>query len=286
MNPTETLDFSALAAKDRIALAGAGPSSVFMTGEDALQISGWGIVTGASIRVSGRFLGLDGIVRPFEHDCPLTADRVIASVARQIGEGWLLNLTARNAGTANAYGQVFARVQVVRGLGASGAVLGTLCAGYVTAVQPLAFPGGRVRSTHDGVATIRSITGTDPAAGVEISETVPTGARWRLISFFGELVTDATVANRRATLAIDDGTNLFFRVAINSLQTASLTFRYIFSQAGPDVLSTGNAMVGKTPNDLRLAAGYRIRTITETIQAGDNWAAPQLLVEEFLEGSA
>ena len=165
----------------RLTMGLAHPSAFYVTGEDALQLSGWNIATGVRLRVAGRLMGLDGVPRPFVHDLAMNTDRTIASVVRSLGEGWILDLTVSTGSTAVTFGQCFARVQVVRGVDSSGIVIGTLCAGYVTAVQPIAFPAGRVRGTLEGPGVIRSITGTDPAAGVEIrSEERRVGKECRL----------------------------------------------------------------------------------------------------------
>lgn len=261
------------------------PGAFYMTGEDALQISGWNITSAARLRASGRFLGCDGVIRSFEHDLPLTTDRVIASLTRQLGEGWLLNLTVRVTGATSVYGQTVARAQVVRGLETSGIVLATLCHGAVTSMQPIAFPNGRVLSMVEGPGAVRSVTGTDPAAGVEISETVPTGARWRLLSVSFALVTDATVATRIPAVVVDDGTNTYSRTDGGVGQTASLT--RIFTAAGGGMFATNVGGQHHIPfsNRLLLLAGHRVRTVTSNLQAGDNYGAPQLLVEEWIEGA-
>lgn len=277
-------DLRTYGAGDRAALSQHIPSAFYMTGEDVLQISGWNITTGVRLTVSGRFLTLDGRVQSFAHDVALTTDRVIASVVRQIGEGWLLNLTVTTGGTASIFGATFARVQVVRGVAASGVVIGTLCSGYVTSVQPIAFPGGRVRSMGEGPGNIRSVTGTNPAAGVEISETVPTGAIWRLIAFAVLFVTDATVANRLPILVVDDGATAFYGADPPEAQAANGNATWAVGAGISRLTLTGGTRLWAFPNDIRLRAGSRIRTTTIALQAGDNFAAPQLLVEEWIEG--
>lgn len=283
---TDTPSLHGLPWMDRIRLAQGSPNAFYMTGEDALQISGWNITTGVRLTVSGRFMGLDGRIQAFVHDVALTTDRVIASVVRSLGEGWLLNLTLNSGGTPSPYGQTFARAQVVRGLSASGIVIGTLCAGYVTSVRPIAFPGGRVRGAVDGPGNIRSITGTNPAAGVEISETVPTGARWRLLVFKAALTTDATVANRGVRLIIDDGAATIFQGEPSELQTATQGLIWQAANGVQRATATLAVPTWAFPVTMMLLAGYRIATSVNNLQAGDDWGAPQLLVEEWLEGDA
>lgn len=54
------------------------------------------------------------------------------------------------------------------------------------------------------------IVGANPAAGAEVSETVPAGETWCLLGVRVTLVTSATVATRQPILTLDDGTNIFF----------------------------------------------------------------------------
>jgi hypothetical protein len=130
---------------------------------------------------------------------------------------------------------------------------------------------------------IKLITGTDPAAGAEIIETVPAGRRWRVLSVGATLVTNGTVANRRVQWVVDDGANEYFRVVVGSNQTASLTIRYTLSAWTSGHTLRLSAMADGPFLGAYLPAGHRLRTITDTIDAGDNWGAPIMLVEEFLE---
>lgn len=280
---SEQPSFNGLPWLDRIRLAAGAPSAFYMTGEDALQLTVACSAAGVRVRVSGRFLGFDGVPRPFSHDILATNDRVVSSLVRALGEGWLLNLHCAVVSGTTAYGSCWARVQVVRGLAASGIVLGTLCAGYVTSVQVIAFPGGRIQNMVEGPGNIRSITGTDPAAGAEMTETVPTGARWKLLALSIRFVTDATVVNRLPVLQYDDGTTIHFASDPEAAQVASLDHRWV---TGPAIARLGAAWQTRqwaAPAPVLLAAGSRIRTATDGIQAGDNWGAPQLLVEEWID---
>lgn len=284
MGPDVSPSLHTLTDAQRAAIGQHGPGAFYMTGEDALQLSGWNITSAARLRASVRFLGIDGRIQASEHDLVLTTDRVIATLSRQLGEGWLLGLTIRVVGATSPYGATFARAQIVRGLEASAIVLGTVCAGYVTSAQPIAFPAGPVRSMIEGPGNIRSITGTDPAAGAEWSETVPTGARWRLLSLFAQLVTDGTAGNRFPRLVVDDGTTTYFASDPPAAQTATQTIQYV-TGSGIQRTAIGSLIpFWALPTDLVMMAGHRVRAVTAGIVAGDNWGAPQLLVQEWLEG--
>jgi hypothetical protein len=124
-------------------------------------------------------------------------------------------------------------------------------------------------------------TRTDPAAGAEVSIIVPGRAAFELVAIRLELVTDATVAARRTTLSFDDGTVEFFRWTAGDTQAASLT-RQLYGAAGlgyeAGAFRTDELVFG-LPH-LYLAPGFRVSTVTENLQAGDNYAAPRIYVRE------
>lgn len=162
-------------------------------------------------------------------------------------------------------------------------VAAILCAGYVTDAGSPNWPNGKIESSTEGPGLIRSITGTNPAAGVEISETVPPGAVWKPISLIATFVTSADVANRLPSIVLDDGTNIYFTQEVTGLQTASSTVLHEIA-VGLErlaVVST-NKQLG-IPIGTKMAAGNRIRTLTANIVAADNWGVPQLLVEEWIQ---
>ncbi len=143
---------------------------------------------------------------------------------------------------------------------------------------------------------IRTVTGANPAAGANASDAVPTDAAWRLLAYTIVLVTDATVANRRTDLVVDDGTSTNRRAIVmnptSSSQAASLTRTWTFQRGNSSIAAGGFAGFGDTQtlimNDSivehgRLTEGYRLRTVTDSLQAGDDYAAPSFQVEETIE---
>lgn len=159
-----------------------------------------------------------------------------------------------------------------------------LAAGYVTEHRHLTWPPGIFEHSVDGAGRLRSITGTDPAAGTQILETVPTNARWKLKTLRILLTTNGTVANRRLIVIIDDGAIEIWRVRTPVDQTASTARNYLYSMGRQkDTAFVTDEIHLPLPDDLVLFQGWRVRTITDNMQAGDNYGPPQLLVEEWIE---
>ena len=261
-----------------------GDSGFYFSGEDNLRITSFNGAAGVVLSIEGRFVTLDGHIVPFVEVHTPNTDRTSATSLITMGEGFLTNVQVRATTGTPTQGQCFVIVEIVRGRLGALQPLGTLIQGYVTATQRRAWPGMLLESSLSASGVIRSITGTDPAAGAEISETVPTGARWRLRALRVALTTDATVANRLTTLDIDDGTTQIMRIEGPAVIAASTTRGLNYGIGFPSRAQlNGNELV-PLPSDVVLGAGFRIRTTTLNLQAGDNYAAPQLLVEEFIAG--
>jgi len=128
---------------------------------------------------------------------------------------------------------------------------------------------------------IKLIIGADPAAGVEIIETVPAGKIWKVISVMIPFTTSAVAGNRRVNLHIDDGTTPFEAINGDLDQPASLTNTYNFFQGAPrDTAFNNSRLLLPLPINLTLLGGHRIITVTVSLDAGDNYDAPLILVEE------
>jgi hypothetical protein len=138
---------------------------------------------------------------------------------------------------------------------------------------------GRVRSGGQCVV----VTGSNPAAGAECSDTVPAGEFWVIKSILLQLVTDATVITRRVHVTLDDGTTAFTRKPSNASQAASLTQNYAIGGNNPASAVIATYCSDPLP-EFGLPAGSRIKTVTDNLQAGDNYAAPVYYVEKYSDG--
>lgn len=161
-------------------------------------------------------------------------------------------------------------------------------AGYLTQDVSLSWPPGKHEHSIDRRGKLRNILGSDPAAGSEISETVPTNAVWKLRAIGFRLVTDANVATRRVELVFSSPTIDFFQLSIQSTQVASQSRDYSYGlKLGFEQAAFLNNEIATSLPDILLRAGAVIETNTISLQIGDDYGRPQLLVEEWIEeGSA
>jgi hypothetical protein len=259
------------------------PSAVYMRIDDNIRITSYNSLASVRLEVRSRILGCEGnIIASGDVQVP-NSDRTAKQSIFITPEGWLLGLEIFASAASPFRGQTYVVVEIVRGLGSSATVLQTLAMGYLTAKEPLAYPGSPLQSSIEGRGWMRSFTGTNPAAGAESTETVPTGARWRLVGHFITLTTSATAATREFGLIIDDGVNTMLGSGPQIGQITTLVRAYNgFLSNQRAALGAGVLLPYPIPEAICLA-GWRIRTSTVAIQVGDDYTAPQLLVEEWLE---
>ncbi len=259
------------------------PSRVYLTVDDRLYIRSRNSLTAVTLQVAGRLLRADGTIVPFNFEHVPATDRTASLESFRLAEGFLLSVVVFPSVGAPTRGQTFVEIGLLRGRDAAGAVVDVLARDYVAEAEPLAFPGGPIRSSLEGPGAVLSITGSDPAAGAEISDAVPTDARWRPRSFQATLVADVTVVNRFIYLIVGDGSTLLAQMVTATAQTASQTkdYSFVLGWGAQERVRSTDIVAGML--DTILAAGHTIGTTTISIQAGDNWSAPQLLVEEWIE---
>lgn len=262
------------------------PSQFFLTGEDRLRIVSANSLAGVSLKVQWRTATLSGDVVPSSQDHTPASDRTIKRQDYELGSGSLLNVTVFAGAGAPVIGQTYVMVQIVRGEGAAAIVLGTILAGYVTAVQALGFPGSPIISSTESEPYVRAILGTRPAAGVQVLEVVPTGARWELVAFYVSLDVSAAGVNREVFLNITSaGSTLgVFGFGLNVPPPA--TPQYIWGQGlAPVADATNRVYEGPLPTRALLVAGATIQTAVYNFDAADRFGTPQYTVREWLEVS-
>lgn len=259
--------------------SGAG---LYFAADETLRFQVQTSASNVAVTLSGIMWTVQKGYTTFERTARPDGDRSVTSVDMRMGESLLIDVTVSMTGSTSLGRATYARVTKIRGQDSVPMTLQSLLAGYVSPRESLTYPPVFFEPQFSGRGNIRSITGTDPAAGVEISETVPTNTMWRVIAITFDLVTDATVANRIVRVEMDDGTNVHVIAAAPNTQAASLTLRYTAADGGQSLTTSGNRVGITLPGGVFLRESSRIRTNTGNLQAGDNFTAPQLLVEEWI----
>lgn len=155
--------------------------------------------------------------------------------------------------------------------------------GYVYLGRGLSWPNAQIDDMRPGGGRIRTFTGTDRAANVQIAETVPDTLIWKIRAIRFTLVTDANAANRRVHLEFRDGSTPIFE-AFASVDQIANTTRVYSCAPYPSLLTAGddNDILIPIPADITLQPGDGFVTTVTNFQVGDNFGAPVIFVEEFV----
>lgn len=259
------------------------PSHLYVIPEDVLRLRVYNSVVGVRVDIAWRTLTPEGrIVTSIKTIFP-ASDRSLVDAEFPMAEGFLLSVGVFSDTVASRRGQTYAQVYLVRRQADADSNAPVLIGDYIVAGQAIGWPANLPRSSVDGPGMIRAITGTNPAAGVEISETVPTNARWQLRSIFMTLTTAVAVANRQVAITIDDGANNVLVTYSASVQAASLVNSYCVADFGTFQAAILTQHFIPLPMPFLLFQGWRIKTVTNSLQAADDWGAPILNVEEWIE---
>ena len=139
---------------------------------------------------------------------------------------------------------------------------------------------GRLQVDNDATA--------DPAAGSDpATVTVPTGKKWRLLSVYGSMTTDANVIDRYIRLKITNGANIVSIFGNGEAHQASLQRPFTFAPGLPNALvatTTIGHLCAIPEGGIELPGGYTFQVQFDNIQAGDDCTAVRYQYKEMVEG--
>lgn len=212
-----------------------------------------------TLSIPDQVLDADQLADGFNTNPALLAGEILAGVI--FGRGTV----------AVSRGQLYATAVVVSGESDPQA---DVASGYVYLGHPLR-PGEFVEpGPSGGQGNTRSVRIANPAAGVELSQAVPTGTLWRFLSLHAPLTGGAAAFN--SSLIITDGTSIKYESAQITVGGGA-SERLIF--ADHELNETGGPSTVPVP-PMVLPAAYVIET--EGITADDDYDAGELLVEEWV----
>lgn len=119
---------------------------------------------------------------------------------------------------------------------------------------------------------------SNPAVDTEISLTTDYDYKINLIRI--PLVTDSGVANRTVTLTITVDSSIIYSVPISAVITASTTAEILFGEGLP-YTSVGDVRMIPLPHGLKIPRGAVIETVTDLMEAGDDYGAAVLFVDKL-----
>lgn len=266
----------------RTVRGGAAAAPFYVTGEDDLRLV-LRTAIACTVSVEGRFLNQDGCITPFvEPFVSTSVTRAAQTFSWRLGCGWVLSLAVRVVVGTPQLGQVYGLVRVQRGQGTGAINIGTLCAGYLTESDDLAFPGSPVMASVAGPGTIIRSTIANPAAGADFVFAPPSRIRWRLIAVN---FTFAAVgaANREVCLLATDGAGTVAFIPSGVTQIAAETRVYSFFQAAPRGAGAQSLNVIAPLPFLLANSNWSINSSVVNIQVGDQLSNISVTVEEWIE---
>lgn len=121
----------------------------------------------------------------------------------------------------------------------------------------------------------------NPAAGADWSVTVPAGVQWRVLSGVSTLTTSAIAATRHPTIdvTVDDVLVYIGPFSASIVANAAAQFSIYVDVASPIVASGTSDPFMIMPFDI-IPQGGVIASHTNSLEAGDQWSATSLWVEE------
>lgn len=259
------------------------PSPYYISNDDVLVAAFTTSITGTGAFVlSCRILRPDGVITPVS--IPFSVGlSPFATTNREfrLTEGYLLSVEF-TTNASSQVGQVFVSVHLGRTVvpGTSWVFYGTLCSGFAFSNHGPSWPVVHEEPCYPENSALSVVTGTDPAAGVEISEFMPALREITAITF--SLVCDATVATRTVNLVLDDASGIFYRRLAEADLIATQTGTFVCAHNGYVGRASLTVIQIDMPPKVTLALNQRFRTITTNLQAGDNFSAPVFHCRQWL----
>jgi len=148
----------------------------------------------------------------------------------------------------------------------------------------IGWPWGRTLHPTEGPGYPLVIHPADMGGGIDLSISQAAQDRWRIQSIKADLVTSAAVATRTVRiLVMDNAGNIFWKMAANATQAASLTYTYNFSSTSGATLTDPTMIYVPLPAGLVISRASALLTSTINLQGADQWKNIYIGVEAWLD---
>lgn len=259
------------------------PTQTYVGKDDSLWVGAAVNTVGLVVTLNARYLMPNGTIQLNQYTLRFALSRAMTYQQITLPEAFLLSVAATCNLQPGGGASAFVEVLLSRFSPSLFNASQVLCQGYINFNQPVSWPGGVNSTSVDCAGLPRSIGGTTPAAGADISDSVPANAKWGVVSAFFKLVTSAAVANRTLVFVIDDGVNIVQTVVINIVIPAVTTWNISIGQTLQNITLPASGVANACmPLGVNLFPLWRLRTLTTGLQAGDQYSNITYGVQEWL----
>lgn len=259
------------------------PGECYVNQEDILDIESWNANASVALTVYARLLDPSGQIQTLQWPHIPLSNRTRLEERFRLDEGFLISAFVVGTGTDWQHGETFVHLSLGRGGPITGIGTELLVADYVSATDVAVWPAGRALSSVDGGGAIVDYLGPAPGVGNEISQSLPTNARWKIWSVSFLLTTSAVVANRRVIVNIGSGGGTVYRAEASGVQAASTTRWYTVGAQGVLYAPGQDSYLIPFPAAVLAASGASFFTTTANLQGGDFFWPQRYHVEEWLQ---
>jgi hypothetical protein len=260
----------------------APPTQAYVGKDDSIWVGAATQNNGLVVTLNARYLMPDGNIQLTQQTFRYAQSRALAYQQMNLPECFLLSVAATCNFPASGIGSVYIEVVLSRFAPTLFSSAQILCQGYSTSNQPVSWPGGANSTSVDCAGAIFTGASSVPAAGANFNLTVPANAKWNVLGLQFTFTTSAAVANRVMTVTFDDGLNTFTSLVQSTVQPASNVWVYSYAPGLQNQTVVNNTLMNAMPMPTKLLGGYRIRSNVLALQAGDQFTAAIVSVEEWL----
>lgn len=259
------------------------PTPLYLQKEDSLQLTILNplFLYAFPILLLIRWLRPDGEIVSVLRRIPSVLGQTVYHLT--LGEGFLLSATlAPPDQSIPEPGAIFAVLAVRRDDPEAQFLHMVLFADYLATNHFPTWPYGKSIFPQDGPGALRIVVGTTPALGAEISESNSAFTRRDLLSVVFSLTTSAVVNTRKSSLAFDTPATIYSRLVAlqNVVASSSIIYSWAVDAAGA---YDGVTVSTSLPTPVSQPPNGRFRTITQNLDAGDQYSAPVYLFREWID---
>lgn len=251
----------------------------------ALRVFHLGRISGLVYSVSGQVVNAVGQYTQFSRQITVGVAGAIENTAISVPEGEIVGFSVAQGTAGTKRGDLFVRAVVVAGSQLAAPELSLLAQGYVTEFGGPGFPGLASRGMTETRGGLAVIEVPSPAAGANFSTVVVGAGFARILAVTFRLVTDATVATRRAfvhVFSVAAGFPTLLARSANT-QTASLSRDYYFAHWGFAGFIGSSEIFDPLP-PIGVVSGGSIASAVASLQGGDQISQIQVCGEMFSDG--